>query len=296
MTVLALPELGLGGGPLGNYLRAITDAQAHAVVEAAWEAGVRYFDTAPYYGLGLAERRLGQALRGLPRAGYLVSTKVGRLVRRGPGRPPDFAIPDDRHAAWDFSRDGVLRSLDDSLTRLGLDHVDVLYVHDPDHHWPQALEEGFATLAELRAQGVVRAIGVGMNRSGMLADYVRNADPDVLLAADQATLLRRSAFADLLPLCHERGVAVVAAGLFHRGGLATDGAASASPRTRRIADVCAAHGVPVAAAALGFPLRHPAIVSVLIGAHEPAHVRAALAALRHPVPEACWADLDALSP
>lgn len=289
-AAVELPPLGLGGGPLGNYLRPITDAQAHAVVDAAWDAGIRYFDTAPFYGLGLSERRLGRALRDRPRADYVLSTKVGRLVRPGPGRPDIFAVPDDHHAAWDFSRDGVLRSVEESLNRLGLDRVDILLLHDPDRHWPQALEEGFAALADLRAQGVARAVGVGMNQSRMLVDFVNHADPDLLLAADQCTLLRRTAFDELLPLCLERRIPVVAAGLFHRGVLAAP-----SPRppedARAILESCAEHGVPVASAAMRFPLRHPAVRSILLGAHSPDQVAANAAAFDHPIPEALWAAL-----
>ncbi|WP_157244598.1 aldo/keto reductase [Nonomuraea typhae] len=295
MTPPRLPELGLGGGPLGNYLRAITDDQAGAVVEAAWAEGIRYFDTAPYYGLGLAERRLGAALRGRARAEYVLSTKAGRLVRPGPGRPDGFVVPDDRHAEWDFSRDGVLRSLEESLTRLGTDHVDILLIHDPDRHWPQALDEGFAALAELRSQGVVKAIGVGMNQSPMLVDFVRRADPDVLLAAGQCTLLRRPAFAELLPLCLERGIPVIAAGLFHRGLLA-DPPPEPPAELRPILAACDDYGVPVATAAMRFPLRHPAVRSILIGAHTAGQVRANVAGFHRPVPEGLWQALGGAVP
>ncbi|MER6945665.1 aldo/keto reductase [Nonomuraea sp. NPDC000554] len=288
---LALPRVGLGGGPLGNYLHPISDEQAEAVVDTAWQAGVRYFDTAPFYGLGLSEQRMGRALRGRPRAEYVLSTKVGRLVRPGPGGPGIFAVSDDRHVEWDFTRDGVLRSVEESLARLGLDRVDILLVHDPDRHWPQALDEAYPALADLRSQGVVRAIGVGMNQPRMLADFVRHADPDVLLAANQCTLLRRSAFDELLPLCRERAVPVVAAGLLHRGDLVTP-PPDASPEVKRIAQACDEHGVPLTAAALQFPLRHPAVHSVLVGAHEPAQVTSDLRALEHPVPDGLWAALD----
>ncbi|MCT9930353.1 aldo/keto reductase [Planotetraspora sp. A-T 1434] len=290
---LKLSEVGLGGGPLGNYLRPISDAQAEAVVQTAWEEGIRYFDTAPFYGVGLAEQRMGRVLRGVPRDDYVLSTKVGRLVRPGPGAPPIFAVSNDRHVEWDFSRDGVLRSVSESLDRLGVDRIDILFIHDPDHHWRQAIDSAFPALAALRDQGVVRAIGVGMNQSRMLVDFVKHADPDVLLAANQATLLRRSAFDELLPLCWERGITVVAGALFHRGELAAPGP-GASEEVRRIAALCDRYGVPIAAAAMRFPLRHPAVRSILLGAHEPAQVRANLEAFRHPIPEELWAELDAL--
>ncbi|MCA2226914.1 aldo/keto reductase [Nonomuraea aurantiaca] len=290
---LALPRVGLGGGPLGNYLHPISDAQAQAVIDTAWAAGVRYFDTAPFYGFGLAEQRLGKALRGRPRSDYLLSTKVGRLVRPGSNGSRDagiFAVPDDRHVEWDFTRDGVLRSVSDSLDRLGLDRIDILLIHDPDHHWPQALDEAYPALADLRAQGVVRAIGVGMNQSRMLVDFVKRADPDLLLAANQCTLLRRSAFEELLPLCQERAIPVVAASLLHRGELAGP-PADASEEVRRIAAACQEHEVPITAAALQFPFQHPAVHSILVGAHEPGQITDNLAALDHPVPDALWQDL-----
>ena len=290
-----LPRLGLGGGPLGNYLTAISDAQAHAVVDAAWEAGIRYFDTAPFYGHGLSERRLGAALRDRPRDAYVLSTKVGRLVRPGPGAPGDpaiFQIPSTNHCEWDFSRDGVLRCLDESLTRLGLDSIDIALVHDPDRHWPQALDEAFATLADLRAQGVVRAIGIGMNQAEMLVRFAREADPDLVIAANTYTLVRRSALAELLPLCQERGIAVVAAGVLHRGLLAASPPADAPADIRRIAETCTRHGVPIAAAAIQFPLRHPAVRSVLIGAHSPEQIQANVHAYGYTIPNHLWPALS----
>ncbi|MEU7854708.1 aldo/keto reductase [Nonomuraea sp. NPDC049141] len=292
---LALPRVGLGGGPLGNYLQPISDAQAQAVIDTAWAAGIRYFDTAPFYGLGLAERRLGRALRSRPRSEYLLSTKVGRLVKPGSNGSREasiFAVPDDHHVEWDFTRDGVLRSVADSLDRLGLDRIDILLIHDPDRHWPQALDEAYPALADLRAQGVVRAIGVGMNQSRMLVDFVKHADPDLLLAANQCTLLRRSAFEELLPLCQERAIPVVAASLLHRGQLTGPPPDDAAPEVQRIAAACQEHDVPLTAAALRFPLQHPAVHSILVGAHEPAQITTNLAALDHPIPDALWPALS----
>jgi D-threo-aldose 1-dehydrogenase len=284
--------VGLGGGPLGNYLHAISDARAAEVVEAAWESGIRYFDTAPFYGLGLSERRMGRALRERPRSEFILSSKVGRLVRPGPGDDGGFAVPGDHHVEWDFSRDGVLRSVTESLDRLGLDHVDILFIHDPDRHWPQALDEAYPALADLRAQGIVRAIGVGMNQSPMLVDFVKHTDLDLLLAANQVTLLRRTAFEELLPLCQDRGIPVIAASLFHRGLLAAaEPPADAPAEVHAYAAACARHGVPLPAAALQFPLRHPAVSTVLVGAHAPDHVTANLQALDHPLPSALWDEL-----
>lgn len=298
MTVppVNLPQLGLGGGPLGNYLVPITDDQAYAVVDAAWAAGIRYFDTAPFYGNGLSERRMGMALRARPRESFILSTKVGRLVRPGPGEPGIFDVPPTHHCEWDFSRDGVLRSVDESVERLGIDRVDVVLLHDPDRHWPQALDEALPTLAELRAQGVVRAVGVGMNQAEMLDRFVKYADPDLVLAANTCTLLRRTALAELLPRCESQGVAVVAASVFHRGLLATDPGADAPGEIQRIGRVCARHGVPLAAAAMRFPLRQPAVRSVLVGAHLPGQIRANMNAFARDIPDEFWADLERVLP
>ena len=291
-----LPRLGLGGGPLGNYLTSITDEQAHAVVDAAWDGGIRYFDTAPMYGYGRSERRLGTALRNRPRDEFIVSTKVGRLVRPGAPENGIFDVPPTHRCEWDFSRDGVLRSVEESLTRLGLDRVDVLFIHDPDNHWPQAIDEAFPALAELRAQGVVNAIGIGMNQAEMLVRFVRHADPDLLLVANSCTLLRRSALAELLPLCQSRGVGAIAASVFHRGLLATDPDAEAPEEVTRIGKICARYGLPIATAAMQFPLRRPSVQAVLVGAHSSAQVHANLAAFDHDVPDQMWEELDTAVP
>lgn len=288
---MELPQVGLGGGPLGNYLTAITDEQAHEVVDAAWDGGIRFFDTAPFYGYGVSERRLGAALRHRPRDEFVLSTKVGRLVRPGPPEDSYFAVPPTHRCEWDFSRDGVLRSVEESLVRLGLDRVDVLFVHDPDHHWPQALDEAYPAIAALRAQGVVGAIGIGMNQAEMLVRFVRHADPDLLVVANTCTLLRRSALTELLPLCAERGVGAIAASVFHRGQLATEPSSADPAEVRRIGETCARFDVPIAAAAMRFPLRQPAVCSVLVGAHTPEQVKANLTAFDHDIPEALWAAL-----
>jgi D-threo-aldose 1-dehydrogenase len=301
--------LGFGGGPIGNLFTAVPDADAAAAVRAAWDGGVRYFDTAPHYGLGLSERRLGEVLRDRPRESYTVATKVGRLLAPTPQATGDdmaelFAVPASHRRVWDFSRDGVLRSLSSSLGRLGLDRVDVLLMHDPDDHWEQAVGEAYPALAELRAAGVVGAIGVGMNRSAMLTRFVRETDIDMVLVAGRYTLLEQPALADLLPACERRGVWVVAAGVFNSGLLATatPGAtynyAPVPPEVReragRIAAVCARHGVSLPAAALRFPLFHPAVASVLVGVRSAAEARQHVHALAAPPPPAdLWAELRA---
>ncbi|MFT7841525.1 aldo/keto reductase [Saccharothrix sp. BKS2] len=303
MRGIPLSRLGFGGGPVGNLFTAVSDEDAAGALAAAWDAGIRYFDTAPHYGLGLSERRIGAFLRTRPRSGFAVSTKVGRVLEPFDGGGDDlahsFAVPATHRRVWDFSADGVRRSLESSLDRMGLDRVDVVYVHDPDEHWEQAASRAVPALVELRDQGVVGAIGVGMNQWGMLARFVRETDLDAVLLAGRYTLLDRSGL-ELLELCAERGVAVVAAGVFNSGLLAAPGAGTtydyrAAPpelveRARRIARACERHGVPLPLAALRFPLRHPAVASVLLGMRTAAEVRANTSAAE--VPEALWAELE----
>ena len=306
-SAVPVSTLGFGGAPIGNLYSPVTDADAAAAVEVAWDCGVRYFDTAPHYGIGLAERRLGRALRDRPRESYTVSTKIGRLLvpdAEVSGEDPEgFVVPATHHRVWDFSRDGVLRSLEASLERLGLDRVDVLLIHDPDDHWPQAVGEAYPALAELRAAGVVGAIGVGMNQSAMLTRFVRETDVDVVLMAGRYTLLEQRALADLLPACEQRGVSVVAAGVFNSGLLATAVPGTtynyhAVPpevraRAGRLAAVCARHGVALPAAALHFPLGHPAVAGVLVGVRTAAEIQQHGQALAAPPPAALWAELRA---
>jgi D-threo-aldose 1-dehydrogenase len=309
MSRVALSRLSLGCAPLGNLYRPTSDADARGAVEAAWDAGVRYFDTAPHYGLGLSERRLGAALRDRPRDAFTVSTKVGRRLEPvADGERPDdegYAVAPTHRRVWDFTRDGVLRSLESSLERLGLDRVDVLFAHDPDDHYTEVLDGAYPALEELRAQGVVRSIGAGMNQAGMLADFVRHTDMDLLMLAGRYTLLEQGALDDLLPLCERRGVRIVAAGVFNSGLLARDVPPddahydyAAAPgelvaRARRIAAVCGRHGVTLPAAALAFPLAHPAVASVCVGARSATQVErnAALVAAR--IPAGLWAELRA---
>jgi len=309
MSRVALSRLSLGCAPLGNLYRPTSDADARGAVEAAWDAGVRYFDTAPHYGLGLSERRLGAALRDRPRDAFAVSTKVGRRLEPvADGERPDtegYAVAPTHRRVWDFTRDGVLRSLESSLERLGLDRVDVLFAHDPDDHYTEVLDGAYPALEELRAQGVVRSIGAGMNQAGMLADFVRHTDMDLLMLAGRYTLLEQGALDDLLPLCERRGVRIVAAGVFNSGLLARDVPPddahydyAAAPgelvaRARRIAAVCGRHGVTLPAAALAFPLAHPAVASVCVGARSAAQVERNAALFAARIPAGLWAELRA---
>jgi len=302
-----LTELSLGCSQLGNLHHAIDDDTASATVDAAWEQGVRYFDTAPHYGLGLSERRLGAALATRPRSGYILSTKVGRLLEPlAPVRGQDtdgFVVPATHRRVWDFSRDGVRRSLEESLQRLGLDRVDIAYLHDPDDHLEQVLAAGYPALEELRDEGVVAAIGAGMNQTPMLSELARNTDVDLLMLAGRYTLLEQGALDDLLPVCERRGTGVVVAGVFNSGLLSrrnppedakynyARAPADVLYRARRIADVCERHGTTLPEAAIAFPLGHPAVVSVCVGARSPEQVRRNARLLGAEIPQELWDEL-----
>ncbi|WP_327319676.1 aldo/keto reductase [Streptomyces sp. NBC_01235] len=298
--------LGLGAAPLANLYTEVTDEQAYDTVTAAWRRGVRYFDTAPHYGLGLSERRLGAALREHPRTAYTVSTKVGRRLE--PVHPPcgddlanGFAVPATHRRVWDFSADGVRRSLEASLERLGLDHVDVVFLHDPDDHAEQAFREGFPALEKLRSEGVVGAIGAGMNQAEMLTRFVRETDVDVVLCAGRYTLLDQRARTELLPAAVERGVSVIIGGAFNSGLLADPRAGATynyaqapvelletALRMKAVAD---RHGVTLRAAALAFCAAHPAVASVLVGARSAAEADDCAEQFATAVPDALWEEL-----
>jgi D-threo-aldose 1-dehydrogenase len=297
-TGVEVTVLGLGGAGLAGLYQAVSDDEAAATVRRAVERGVGYFDTAPHYAAGRGERRLGAALTGDP----VISTKVGRmLVPLAPGEPPEpagFADPPPLRRVWDWSAEAILRSLDESLERLGVDHVDIVFLHDPDDHEEEVYASAYPALAALRDQGVVRAIGAGMNQSAMLARFVERLDLDVVLCASRYTLLDRSAEEDLLPACERRGTSVVVGGVYNTGLLAGGSRYDydrASPevlaRVARLEEVCAGHGVPLRAAALRFPLRHPAVVSVLAGCRSAAEVDDNADLLELDIPDALWDDV-----
>ncbi|HEY9293679.1 MAG TPA: aldo/keto reductase, partial [Microlunatus sp.] len=281
-TSLAVTELGLGAAPIGNLYRAISDEQATATVDAAWEGGIRYFDTAPHYGLGLSERRLGQALRDRPRDEYVISTKVGRLLVPNPNPTgadsEGFDHADDLTRVRDYSAAGVRRSLEQSLERLGLDRIDIALVHDPEDHLEQAAEEALPALCELRDAGMISAVGLGMNFVDPLHWFVTRDNSaytlDVILVAGRWTLLDRSA-GPLLDACAEHGVSVLSAAPFNTGLLAhreppADGYFNYEPVTaevleaaRRFAATAEHHGGRLPQVAMRFPLRHPAVAAVV---------------------------------
>jgi D-threo-aldose 1-dehydrogenase len=303
-TGVHLTRLGLGLAPIGGLYTAVGERQAAGTVAAAWRLGIRFFDVAPLYGNGLAERRAGRALAGRPRNDFTLSTKVGRLLRPGGGAAqPLWAETSEVTPVFDFSSAGVHAAYAESLDRLGLDHADLLHLHDPDDHFEQAAAEALPALAELRDAGRTGAVSVGMNQAAMPAAFVRTGLLDAVLLAGRYTLLDQSGAEELLPLCAERGVSVIAGGVFNSGVLAdprpdaTYDYAPADPgiieRARAIAAVCAHHDVPLRAAAIQFPLTHPAVASVLVGARSPAEVEDAVRMSRVPVKPVLWADLRA---
>ncbi len=285
-------RLGFGGAPLGGLFAELDDATAHATVDRAWEAGIRFFDTAPLYGSGVSERRFGAALRQRPRAEFTLSTKVGRLLR--PGEPdPLFDRAPPLAPVYDFSPDGVRRSLAESLERLGLDRIDIALIHDPEPH----LEEALAAVEPLRE--AVAAVGVGTNSVQTALTFVREAPIDYVMIAGRYTLLDRSATVELVPLAHERGVRVLVAGVYNSGilagGTTFDYAAAPAEiveRAARLREVCARHDVPLAAAAIQFPLRDPHVSRIVVGARAPAEVDANAELLAVPIPDELWAELD----
>jgi D-threo-aldose 1-dehydrogenase len=292
-TGLAVTRLMLGTAPLGGLFEPVSDAAAAATLEAAWAAGIRAFDTAPHYGVGLAEQRLGAFLAGRPRDQYVLSTKVGRLLVPAGGEvegAESFYGTPRLARRRDYSRDGVRASLEASLERLGTDRIDVALVHDPEDHLAQALDEAIPALAELKAAGVISAIGIGMNFPDLAERFVAAADLDVVLIAGRYTLLNTTAAASLLPACQRRGVAVWLGGVFNSGILAGAGTydyaaapAEIAGRARQLA--------ALPAAALQFALRHPAVTAALIGARTPDEVRADAGYLTAEVPAALFEEL-----
>ncbi len=316
---ITFTELGFGTAPLGNLYRAIGDDEAQALLTRAWEAGIRYFDTAPLYGFGLSETRLNRFLRGRPRDAYVLSTKVGRLLHACPPEARDgvgkwFDVP-SRREQYDYSHDGVLRSLEASLERLGLDRVDILFAHDLDvfnHRTRAALDGrlaefmagGYRALVRLRDEGVIRAFGAGVNEWQPCQWLLERGDFDLFLLAGRYTLLEQEALESFLPLAEARGVGIVIGGAYNSGILATGPRPGAfynydpAPpaileRVARIEAVCTRHGVRLVDAAFQFPLRHPGVVSVIPGGQGLAEMESNLAAARATIPPGLWADLKA---
>lgn len=308
---LGLTEVGFGAACLGNLYSAISDEQSDACVDAAWDAGIRYFDTAPHYGLGLSERRLGRALAHRPREEFTLSTKVGRLLLpRVPPLPRDddlFEVPGDLDRVWDFSATGIRRSVEESLTRLGLDHLDIAYLHDPEVSGvPGALADGLDALLALRAEGLITAVGVGTNDPATVASALTGYDIDTAMLAGRYTLLRQDGFAEVVAAA--AGRPVVLAGVFNSGILAREEVPAGATldyltapeevvaHARRIAALAGRHGTALPTLAIQHGLRHPAIASVVLGMSSPEQVRENVTRYGEPVPPEVWAELGEVSP
>ena len=304
-TALTVTRLGLGTVPIGGLYEPVTEEQAHAVVERAWQHGLRFFDTAPLYGHGLSEQRLGRVLRDKPRDEAVISTKVGRLLRRVPSaETPEESIyrgVPELSPVFDFSYDGVLRSFEESRERLGLDRVDVLLIHDPDDAFSDALEGAYPALDRLRADGSIAAVGVGMNHWQMLEEFARCARFDCFLLAGRYTLLDQSALDSLLPLCLRERIAIIAGGVYNSGVLADPDSsphfdykpadAALLERAQKIRDICSLHGTPLKAAAIQFPLGHASVKCVVVGCRSPQEVDENIEMFETVIPQELWEDL-----
>lgn len=318
-ATISFTELGFGSAPIANLYKAVSDKDAEATLDAAWKAGLRYFDTAPLYGLGLSETRLNHFLRGKKRKDYVISTKVGRLLnvcppaeRTGIGK---FFDTPSRRESYDYTYDGIMRSLEFSLERLGLDYVDILFVHDcdvfthgseaaRDKHVATVLKDGHRALVKLREEGVIKAFGAGVNEWQVCETLTKGGSFDLFLLAGRYTLLEQEALNSFLPLTEERGIGIVLGGPYNSGILATGPKPGAyynydrAPkeildRVKKIEAVCAAHKVKLAEAALRFPLMHKSVVSVIPGAASPKEVALNVKTLNAKIPKALWRDLKA---
>lgn len=303
---LDVTSLGLGSAPLGGLFSPVSDADADATLARAWSLGVRFFDTAPLYGFGLAERRLGAFLRQQPRESYVISTKVGRLLRTGDGGTAEDehykGTPRER-PVFDFSYDGVMRSVEESLARLGLDRVDVLLVHDPDDHYDEAVTGAFRALQRLRGDGTVRAIGAGMNQSDMPVRFAEAVPVDCFLLAGRYTLLDQGALDALFPVCATKSVGILLGGIYNSGILANphtgakfnyqDANAALVERALALDTLCRKHGTELKAAALQFCMAHPAVTVAVMGARNAAEVADNIAMSEQAVPQAFWQELRA---
>jgi len=305
---LSVSVLSFGAAGIGNLYREVSEEDAEAALGESLDAGVNYFDTAPHYGLGLSEQRLGGFLRARSHNDVVVSTKVGRLLRpntewSGESDTEGFAVPASIHRIKDYSYDGTLRSIEESLERLGLGRIDIAFVHDPDDHETEALEGAFVALERLRSEGVIKSYGAGMNQSPMLARFIQRTELDVVMVAGRFSLLDQSALADLLPLAHQRDVSVVVAGVFNSGILARDTPAKeakyeysqasreAIERATELARLCAQAGFTLPQAAAQFPLIHPAVKVVCVGARNGEQARRNVQLFENSIPQAFFQEL-----
>ena len=313
----SVTELGFGTAPLGDLFVRVPEPGAQHMLQAAWDGGIRYYDTSPFYGYGKSEHRLGTFLRQQPREEFVVSTKVGRVLR-APADPRDVdptfwadPLPFDFH--FDYSYDGIMRSFEDSLQRLSLNRVDMLLIHDLDDLFHQSEEaiaaclaqlysSGWRALDDMRRAGVIKAIGAGINRSHMMPRFLDLVDLDFFIVAMPYTLLDQEVLEGIFPRCEQENVGVVVGAPFASGILATGPTPEARyayepateeilEKTRRIQAVCQRHDTPLTAAAMQFPLAHPLVAAIIPGALETAHVNSNVSSIRHPIPAALWSEL-----
>ncbi len=310
-TDLKVTRLGFGGVPLGGLYKDVSENEAEATVRRALDLGINYFDTAPIYGFGKSEIRLGRELAKCTRDSIVVATKVGYTLVADDGKPDEkvfhrFDNVPPLHPIFDYSYDGIMRTFAGSLERLNLSYVDILNIHDPDDHWKEAIEIVYPALHKLRAEGVVRAIGVGMNQAEMLARFAREGDFDCLLVAGRYTLIDHTALRDLLPVCQRKQISVVIGGPYNSGILATgvlpgatynyvDASPAVIEKVAAIEAVCERHHVPLPAAALQFPTAHPAVAAIIPGARSAAEVERNIELLNLPIPKDFWEELQQLN-
>jgi D-threo-aldose 1-dehydrogenase len=300
-TALQVTRLGFGAGAIGGMYAPVSDEQASGAIQSALGLGVLFFDVAPLYGHGTSEMRLGEVLRSQPRDSFVLASKVGRLLHSVPdgSRDPFFHNAAAFVPAFDFSYDAVMRSFEDSLKRLQLDRIDILHIHDPDDHYENALRCAYPALAKLRSSGAIGAIGVGMNQTEMLIRFAQEADFDCFLVAGRYTLIDHTALPELLPLCVKNEISVFVGGAYNSGILATGSVAGAKfnyeaaplqvlEKVRRVEEVCRQFSVPLKAAAIQFPLAHPAVVSVISGCRQASEVEENFRLMSLPIPADFW--------
>lgn len=303
---LSVSRLGVGTAPLGGLFSSVPDDDVDDLISSALDEGLTYFDTAPFYGSGSSERRIGKGLRKVPRSSFTISTKVGRILVPGASdEPTEYYDLDPFTPVFDYTASGIRRSFESSLERLGLDSIDILYIHDPDDHLDQAISEAYPELDKMRGEGLVASIGVGTNIAEIGTRFVRETDIDVALVAGRYTLLDQIGLAEFLPEAHRRNVSVLGAGVFNSGVLvnpvpgATYNYAPASEdilkKARAIHEAIRPFGVSVATAGLQFPLRHPAVKAVLTGVRNTAELRSNIADFDTEVPVELWEALEAQS-
>jgi D-threo-aldose 1-dehydrogenase len=304
-TSLTVTRLGLGSAPLGGLFNPVSAEQVHAVVQRAYDLGLRLFDTAPLYGHGNAESRLGDVLSKVVRSDFVLSTKVGRLLRAD--APPEprqqFKEAPPVNPIFDFSYDGVMTSVEESLERLKLDRIDILHIHDPDNYYEEAISGAYKALDRLRSDGTIGAVGSGMNQAEMLARFAREADFDCFLVAGRYTLLDQAALKELLPICVEKNIGIIIGGVYNSGiltnpveGATFNYAPAQRPwleKAQRLKAVCDRHNVPLMAAAIQFPLAHPAVATVVTGARSVDELEENARMLRWEIPGDLWQELRA---